>query len=218
VTAGFLSTDGRSETEEGIDKKLATHFYGRFLLIKQLTPLLEAAASAGEEARAMSVLGAGKGGAVPFGDLDLKKGFSVKAAADAATMYNDLVAEVSGALRWAECAADACLGQTEAHASVHARLGSAPPRSVLKAISLHSACPQHQVLVGASSAANGNLHPLDRSSRCATPRSPTFTRAPAASAPPSSPACPGTSATRQRPSRPSSRRPRCGGDCIVDRC
>lgn len=56
ITSGFLSFAGRTETEDGIDVKLATHFYGRFLTIYKLLPLLNKAANNGEEARVMTVL------------------------------------------------------------------------------------------------------------------------------------------------------------------
>jgi NAD(P)-dependent dehydrogenase (short-subunit alcohol dehydrogenase family) len=59
VSAGIMSMSGRDETEEGIDKKMASHYYGRFKIIQELMPLLEAAADAGEDVRVMSVLAAG---------------------------------------------------------------------------------------------------------------------------------------------------------------
>lgn len=58
----------------------------------------------------LSVLGAGKGAApVPLDDLDLRRGFSLKAAGDAATQYNDLMAEVRGPKAWKEPAAPGLL-------------------------------------------------------------------------------------------------------------
>lgn len=46
---------------EGLDKKFAIHFYSRFKFFTELAPLLQNAKSAGEEARVVSVLAAGKG-------------------------------------------------------------------------------------------------------------------------------------------------------------
>eukprot|EP01103_Thecamoeba_quadrilineata_P006150 TRINITY_DN15875_c0_g1_i1.p1 TRINITY_DN15875_c0_g1~~TRINITY_DN15875_c0_g1_i1.p1 ORF type:complete len:304 (+),score=47.55 TRINITY_DN15875_c0_g1_i1:74-985(+) len=93
ISAGFLSTNGRDETEEGIDKKLACNFYSRFLLIKELLPLLENAAKEGEEARVLTVLAAGKEGPIFKDDLDLKQNFSLMNAANVATTYNSLMIE-----------------------------------------------------------------------------------------------------------------------------
>lgn len=52
---------GFDDTGEGIDKKMAVHFYGRVKLFVELAPLLQAASDAGEDARVISVLGAGQG-------------------------------------------------------------------------------------------------------------------------------------------------------------
>eukprot|EP01118_Nematostelium_gracile_P008215 TRINITY_DN271_c0_g1_i1.p1 TRINITY_DN271_c0_g1~~TRINITY_DN271_c0_g1_i1.p1 ORF type:complete len:330 (+),score=83.83 TRINITY_DN271_c0_g1_i1:63-1052(+) len=93
ITSGFLSFDGRTETEDGIDVKLATHFYGRFLTTYRMIPLLQKAADNGEDARVLSVLDAGGSFGFHKDDLDLKHNYGLKAAADAATLYNDLVAD-----------------------------------------------------------------------------------------------------------------------------
>jgi len=69
-TGGSFFT--RSENEEGIEKNLALAFYARFLIIKELVPLLEKAAEAGEEARVISVLHSGRYGALDYNDLELK--------------------------------------------------------------------------------------------------------------------------------------------------
>ncbi|KAJ3034994.1 hypothetical protein HDV00_004405 [Rhizophlyctis rosea] len=94
ITAGIMTTAGRTETEEKIDRKLAIHYYGRARLILELLPLLEETAKAGEDVRVLTVLAAGKGGKVNYDDMDLKKGYSLKAAADTATTYNDLLVQV----------------------------------------------------------------------------------------------------------------------------
>jgi hypothetical protein len=59
-----------------------------------LIPKLEAAVDKGEDGRLLTVLAAGKGGAIDMDDLDLKKSASVKRKADCATTYNDLMVEV----------------------------------------------------------------------------------------------------------------------------
>jgi hypothetical protein len=60
---GFFNLfGGFDDNGEGIDKKMAVHFYGRFKFFTELAPLLQAAKDMGEEARVISVLGAGYGG------------------------------------------------------------------------------------------------------------------------------------------------------------
>lgn len=95
ITSGMLSVKGRTETAEGIDEKLAVHYYGRFLLINQLIPVLEATARSGGEARVLSVFAASRGKPPPLDDLDLKKKFTLKAAGEAAPFYNDVMVDVS---------------------------------------------------------------------------------------------------------------------------
>ena len=94
LSPGILSLKGRDETSEGIDKKLALHYYARWKFIHDLLPSLEHAKEAGEEAKTMSVLGAGKGGEMDVEDLGLKKDFSVAKAGLVAPTYNDLMLEV----------------------------------------------------------------------------------------------------------------------------
>ena len=94
ISCGILSMAGRTETTEGIDRKLALHYYARWKFIDELLPLLQTAKEAGEEARVMSVLGAGKGGNIDLNDLGLKKRYTLSAAAIAAETYNDLLVKV----------------------------------------------------------------------------------------------------------------------------
>ncbi|KAJ7069447.1 NAD(P)-binding protein [Mycena amicta] len=91
LSPGVMTLDGRNETEEGIDRKLAVHYYGRHRFIKEVLPSLEAAHAAGEDAKVMSVLAAGHGGSINVDDLGLKKTFSLPNAAKAATTYNDIM-------------------------------------------------------------------------------------------------------------------------------
>jgi len=93
LTPGILSLNGRDETTEGIDKKLAVHYYARWRFIHDLLPSLEKAKEAGEEAKTMSVLAAGKGGEIDVEDLGLKKSFSLLKAGLATPTYNDLMLE-----------------------------------------------------------------------------------------------------------------------------
>ena len=94
LSPGFMTTKGREETEEGIDRKLAVHYYARWAFINDLMPALQKASEDGEEAKVFSVLGAGKGAEIDVEDLGLKKSYSVRNAGLAAPTYNDLMMEV----------------------------------------------------------------------------------------------------------------------------
>ncbi|KAF8635266.1 hypothetical protein AX15_000489 [Amanita polypyramis BW_CC] len=93
TSTGFLSAKGRDETPEGIDTKLAAHYYARWKFTRDLLPSLSRAGDAGEEAKVVSVMGAGRGGAIDVNDLGLKKTFSPRVAGLAAPTYNDLMME-----------------------------------------------------------------------------------------------------------------------------
>ncbi|KII87967.1 hypothetical protein PLICRDRAFT_111764 [Plicaturopsis crispa FD-325 SS-3] len=93
ISTGILTMSGRNETEEGIDVKLAAHYYSRWKFINELTPLLQKAADAGEDAKVLSVLAAGENGRIDLDDLGLKKTYSVRKAAVQGPTYNDLMVE-----------------------------------------------------------------------------------------------------------------------------
>lgn len=89
ITSGILSFKGFTPTEDGIDYKLALHYYQRFKFARDLAPLLEKAAAAGEPARMMTVLDATGGGPVHLDDLTLEKHYSIPQAAKVACSYSD---------------------------------------------------------------------------------------------------------------------------------
>ncbi|KAI8849495.1 hypothetical protein BC829DRAFT_432500 [Chytridium lagenaria] len=95
VTAGIMKMQGRVETEEGVDEKMATNYYGRMELISSLMPLLEKTAKLpNADVRVLNVLSSCIGQMPPdLNDLDLKKTFSMKNCHDATTFYSDLAAE-----------------------------------------------------------------------------------------------------------------------------
>lgn len=96
LTPGYLSMSGRNETAEGIDRKLALHYYARWKFTNDLLPLLQKAKDAGEDAKVLSVLGAGyHNGPIDLNDLGLKTNYSVTNAATHGITYNDLMIEVS---------------------------------------------------------------------------------------------------------------------------
>jgi NAD(P)-dependent dehydrogenase (short-subunit alcohol dehydrogenase family) len=74
LTQGILTTAGRTET---IDRKMALHYYGRQLLIRELMPALT------EDAKVLIVLDSVRGGPdkLNWDDLDLKTTFSMSTAA-----------------------------------------------------------------------------------------------------------------------------------------
>lgn len=94
LSTGIMTMKGRDETEEGLDTKLAVHYYSRWKFIKDLLPTLNKASSEGQDAKVFSVLAPGKGGEIDLNDLGLKKTFSVTNAALQAPTYNDLMMEV----------------------------------------------------------------------------------------------------------------------------
>ncbi|KAL9112955.1 MAG: hypothetical protein Q9227_002820 [Pyrenula ochraceoflavens] len=73
LSAGFLSTQGRDETSEGLDKKLAIHYYSRWRFVMNLLHPLQVAAGNGEFAKVLSILSAGKEGGLILNDLGLRE-------------------------------------------------------------------------------------------------------------------------------------------------
>jgi len=106
MSPGLFTLKGKDDTEEGIDRKMALHFYSRyfictrnsqvarFLMGNLFLPMLQAAVDKGEDGRLLTVLAAGKGGPINMDDLGLKQSSSLKRKADCAATYNDLMVEV----------------------------------------------------------------------------------------------------------------------------
>jgi hypothetical protein len=89
LSQGIASVDGYTPTSEGLERKLAVHYYGRIAFIKCLLPLMTATT---ENPKVLSVLSGGVH--APYAgyesDPDLAVNFSIKNAADAAGFYNDI--------------------------------------------------------------------------------------------------------------------------------
>ncbi|KAH7128060.1 hypothetical protein B0J13DRAFT_143304 [Dactylonectria estremocensis] len=85
LTQGILSTAGRTETPEGIDRKMALHYYGKQLFIRELTPVLT------NDAKVLIVLDGAHGNPekLYWDDLDLKTHFSLGNAAAHCLTLND---------------------------------------------------------------------------------------------------------------------------------
>ncbi|RAO66491.1 uncharacterized protein BHQ10_002503 [Talaromyces amestolkiae] len=87
LSAGIFTTKGRTETSEGVDKKLSLHYYSRIRFIQNLLPQLGQASSSGGLARVVSVLGPSTEGKMIEDDLDLQRNYSLpRAATHAVTM------------------------------------------------------------------------------------------------------------------------------------
>ncbi|KXX74460.1 putative oxidoreductase YkvO [Madurella mycetomatis] len=78
MSQGIMNTAPRTETPEGIDRKMALHYYGKQLLIRELLPLLT------DTARIVIVYDGwlGSPDKLLWSDLDLKQNFSLGKAAD----------------------------------------------------------------------------------------------------------------------------------------
>ncbi|RGP78869.1 hypothetical protein FLONG3_3068 [Fusarium longipes] len=92
LTQGILTTAGRTETSEGIDRKMALHYYGRQLLIRELMPALT------EDAKVLIVLDSLRGGpdTMKWDDLDLKSNFTLANAAAHCMSMNDAMIQYHG--------------------------------------------------------------------------------------------------------------------------
>ncbi|KAJ9311065.1 hypothetical protein DTO271D3_8654 [Paecilomyces variotii] len=98
MSCGFLSTKGRDETSEGLDKKLNVHYYSRMRFIYNLLPQLTAASttttttnSRSPLSRVISVLGAGQEGPLNLTDLALKHTYSLRTCGAHAITMNSLM-------------------------------------------------------------------------------------------------------------------------------
>ncbi|KAK0648411.1 hypothetical protein B0T16DRAFT_326586 [Cercophora newfieldiana] len=91
MSQGIMSTAPRTETPgEGIDRKMALHYYGKQLLIRELLPLMT------PTARVVIVYDGwlGSPDKLLWDDLDLKTNYSLKASADHCTSMTD------GMIQW----------------------------------------------------------------------------------------------------------------------
>jgi hypothetical protein len=95
LSAGFLTTKGRDETSEGLDKKLSLHYYSRLRFAQNLLSLLNNATAVDSKAPAsvVSVLGAGMEITINLDDLSLKNNYGLGAVKDHAITMNTLALE-----------------------------------------------------------------------------------------------------------------------------
>ncbi|KAL4979750.1 hypothetical protein BDW66DRAFT_95666 [Aspergillus desertorum] len=97
LSSGILTTKGRDETEEGLDKKLSLHYYSRMRFISNLLPQLTTAANSNGDGKGLasvvSVLEAGGEGTIHLDDLELKNNYSLRNAAKHAITMTSLSLE-----------------------------------------------------------------------------------------------------------------------------
>jgi NAD(P)-dependent dehydrogenase (short-subunit alcohol dehydrogenase family) len=93
MTQGIMTIAGRTETPEGIDRKMALHYYGRQLLIRELIPTLK------EDAKVIIVFDGlfGSPTKLNWEDLDLKTHFSLGNAANHCMVMNDVMVQYHAA-------------------------------------------------------------------------------------------------------------------------
>ncbi|TRM70625.1 hypothetical protein BD626DRAFT_449240 [Schizophyllum amplum] len=91
LTTGYLTLRGRDETEEGIDRKLAAHYYARWTFVNDLMPALQKAVERNEGAGVMSFVSATTGRPIDDTDLGLKKTYSVINVTLQSVTYNDFM-------------------------------------------------------------------------------------------------------------------------------
>ena len=89
MTQGIMTLAGRTETPEGIDRKMALHYYGKQLLIRELLPSLK------DDAKVLIVFDGiyGNPAKLNWDDLDLKKHFSLGTAANHCMVLNDAMVQ-----------------------------------------------------------------------------------------------------------------------------
>lgn len=95
VGQGGFPSGGRSETGEGIDRKMALNYYTRWQLVDDLVPLLVAATAKDEPARVVSVLGGGmeaKAESLDTADFEMKNNYSIFRILSVTPAYNTLAA------------------------------------------------------------------------------------------------------------------------------
>ena len=93
LTAGYMTLKGRTETSEGIDRKMCVNYYARMRFTTNLMPQLMAASNANELSRVISVLAAGSEDDVRLEDLDLKEDYTLHKCLAHCVMMTDFMLE-----------------------------------------------------------------------------------------------------------------------------
>ncbi|KAG9038400.1 hypothetical protein FS837_001251 [Tulasnella sp. UAMH 9824] len=93
LSQGISHAKGFTPTSEGIDIKLALHFYSRWKFVDELHPLLEQAAAEGQAARILNVMDPKKTKPIDVTDFGLKKDYSIIRCAHQNSAYNNVMVE-----------------------------------------------------------------------------------------------------------------------------
>ncbi len=91
LTAGIATVQGRTETKQGLDEKMAMHYYSRVLFVNRLLPRLKEST----DSRVLFVLSGGVHSSYSHykDDPELKEHYTLKNAADAAGFYTDIAVD-----------------------------------------------------------------------------------------------------------------------------
>ncbi|KAI0340821.1 NAD-P-binding protein [Trametopsis cervina] len=92
LSPGIMTLRGRNETPEGLDRKLALHYYARWRFTYEFIPLLQKAVDAKQDAKVMTVLSSIEDGAIDLNDLGLRN-YSLNAAGKYASACNNAMIE-----------------------------------------------------------------------------------------------------------------------------
>ncbi|KAK0192147.1 hypothetical protein F5146DRAFT_1135900 [Armillaria mellea] len=91
LTTGYLTTAGREETKEGMDRKMAVTYYAKWKFVKDLLGSLKD--DIDEGSKVVSVMAPGNGGSIDVDDLDMKKSYSAAKVGLRIPTYLDLMSE-----------------------------------------------------------------------------------------------------------------------------
>ena len=90
LTQGIFTMAGRTPTAENIDNKLALHYYGRALFVQELLPLLRSSPLRGKVLFVLDAVN-GNPSKITWEDMALEHNYSLRAAANHASSFTDLV-------------------------------------------------------------------------------------------------------------------------------
>ncbi|KAF3920255.1 hypothetical protein AA313_de0207978 [Arthrobotrys entomopaga] len=99
MSQGVLTMEGRTETSEGIDTKLALNYFSRAKLISNLLPALTSAAASSSSssptfgARVLSILSTGQESDIDFDDYELKNTYTLRRALTHAVTSNSAIVQ-----------------------------------------------------------------------------------------------------------------------------
>ncbi|KAF5582359.1 NAD(P)-binding protein [Fusarium pseudoanthophilum] len=89
LSQGTSNFAGRDETNEGIDRKMVLHYYGRQLIVRELTPVLE------QDAKILFILNGREGSPahINWDDLELRTSYSMSTASQQCATMLDIMAQ-----------------------------------------------------------------------------------------------------------------------------